>query len=103
MALTRPYTECSDLKKSEYRIVDDQIRKIITIEVVQYEQDAYDLHLNFDLRGWLESEEATWLRTRWVETPNLVQTHSVSTYAPVYKLFVRLYEEDAVMYVLKWK
>ncbi len=103
MALTRPYAEWSDLKKSEYRIIDDQVRKIITIEVLEYEQDAYDFHLNFDSRSWLESEEAAWLRTRWVGTPQLVQTHSASTYSPVYKLFVRLYEEDAVLYVLKWK
>lgn len=103
MARTRPYAEWHDLKGPEYRLVDDEIKKIVTIEVLEYEQDPYDQHQGFDPREWMETEEGAWLKTRWVDIPQIVQIYSVSTYSPMFKVFVRLWEEDAVFYTLKWK
>ena len=103
MARTRQYHDWHDLKKDEYRIVDDVVKKIVTVEVLEYEQDAFGLHIGFDPREWMKTEEGEWLSTRWVDTPQIIQAYSHTTYAPICKVFVRLWEEDAVFYTLKWK
>ena len=103
MARTKLYDDWHDLKGPEYRLVDDSVKKIVTIEVLEYEQDAFDQQQCFDPRAWMKTEQGEWLSTRWVDTPQIIQAYSHTTYSPICKVFVRLWEEDAVFYTLKWK
>lgn len=103
MARTKLYDDWHDLKGPEYRLVDDSVKKIVTIEVLEYEQDVFDQQQCFDPRVWMKTEQGEWLSTRWVDTPQIIQAYSHTTYSPICKVFVRLWEEDAVFYTLKWK
>lgn len=107
MTIIRNYTEFSSLKSSEYSLIDDQIKKIITIEAVVNLNNYSNWHLNQSsiwVDDWMNTESGKWLSNRWLELPIIVQmVQMYEHFDYIHKVFVRLYEDDAVYYTLKWK
>jgi len=101
----RPTGFSDEFKQDEYRIVDDQIKKIVTIQVLEYELDAFDDYTGIEtpLKDFLLSEEGEWLAERWVDRPIYIRTFAPNNYAELAKIYVRLFESDALFYTLKWK
>jgi hypothetical protein len=101
----RPAWFSDEFKQDEYRIVGDQIKKIVTIQVLEYELDSFDGYHNIEtpLKDFLASEEGQWLADHWVEMPTYIRTFATIKYSELAKIYVRLFEQDAVYYLLKWK
>lgn len=93
---------------TEYKIVEDEVKKITSISVFKFEINIYDDqigigHNNSKFQDWLETDEAIWLMSHRIGDPKFMRFVNHETYADMIKVIVKLYEEHAVYHALKWR
>lgn len=109
--LYKDYSEAS--REPQYKIIDNQIKKIVPINVHEYSLlDNYWTNTSmpvgvsgtdYMLKEWIQSEPGQWVIRRTVRTPELIKGYHQDTYEIMIRVVAYLYEEDAIMFILKWK
>ena len=115
MAKNTPWSEtdrdASEILGTKYEIVDDRIKKIVAIPVHDY--NIYDIFpcsgsnttglYNELLSEWLTTEKGRWVIKHSRKKPEIIKGYHGTTYEIMFRVIAFFYEEDATMYMLKWK
>ena len=106
----KDYAEVS--REPQYKIIDNRIKKIVAVNVHQYSLDDYWTNASMPsgvsgtdylLKEWIQSEQGQWVIKRTVRTPELIKGYHQDTYEIMIRVVAYLYEEDATLFILKWK
>lgn len=98
------------LGEPQFKVIDDSIKKIVKIAVFEL-FDPYELDVAkgikhdwqaWPISKWCDSEVGNWVLSRALETPVVVEQMDYEHLKKHYVVTVKLYEEDAVYYKLKW-
>lgn len=95
------------LGEPQYKVIDDAIKKIVHVAVFEFyvspELDAtVDSRHAWQIPKWRDSEVGQWVLSHVLETPTVNQHKDFARDQYHYVVTVKLYEEDAVYYKLKW-
>ena len=107
------YKDYSEISRGpQYKIIDSKIKKIVPVDVHEYSLDDYwtnastpsgVLSTDYLLKEWIQSEQGQWVIQRTVRTPELIRGYHQDTYGAMIRVVAYMYEEDAMMFMLKWK
>jgi hypothetical protein len=109
MAIDTKYKDSTESLKVEYKIVNKQVKKIVSIPVHSYSLDGMwsnsNLHTSPDdylLKEWIDSEKGQWVVKHTQRTPKFIRGYHMDTHETMIRIVAFLYEEDATLYHLKW-
>jgi hypothetical protein len=108
MAINTKYKDSTESLKVEYKIVNDQIKKIVPIPVHSYSLDGMWAKANIGpfcdylLKEWIGSEKGQWVVKHTQRTPEFIKGYHIDTHETMVQIVAFLYAEDATMYYLKW-
>ena len=89
----------------EYKIVEDEVKKIISITAFKFKYDSYGSNSEWtsQFNDWRKTDEGKWLMARRIEDIKLIKYVSPERYLDMLRVVIKVYEEDAVYHALKWR
>ena len=109
MAINTKYKDGTQSLKVEYKIVNEQVKKIVRVPVHSYSLDGMWAKANIGtssddylLTEWIDSEKGQRVVKHTQRTPEFIKGYHVDTHETMVQVVAFLYEEDVTMYHLKW-
>lgn len=103
--------DLSQVFEIEYKIVNSEIKKIVAVPVHDYNvsdifpcSGSNSTAIYDDLLSvWMNTDKGRWVIKHSRKTPKIIKGYHASSYEIMFRVIAFFYEEDATMYMLKWK